>query len=234
MAPGGRGVLIRISYPLRRDSPVYPGTPGLSMVPHRSMERGDSSNTNLITLSSHAGTHIDAPLHFCPGAASISDLCSGSLSFGPAWCLGVPKVQGKPLVPADLTGVTRLPPDTSAILVRTGSFLNRIADPDGYATHHPWVDPSVPIFLRSAFPSLRIFGLDAISISEPGHRQEGRECHRAFLCGSPPILVLEDLDLSDARLTDREGRLHLFPFITDELDGVPVVALFEPAADEEI
>jgi hypothetical protein len=57
------------------------------------------------------------------------------------------------------------------------------------------------------------------------HRDEGRSCHRAFLCGSPPLLLLEDLDLSDPRLAGRDLSLWVYPWLREPLDGVPVVAL---------
>ena len=54
---------------------------------------------------------------------------------------------------------------------------------------------------------------------------EGRGAHKAFLCEGPPILLLEDANLSDKRLLDNKFDLLLYPWIIDELDGTPVTAL---------
>ncbi|MCK9277823.1 MAG: cyclase family protein, partial [Methanoculleus sp.] len=65
------------------------------------------------------------------------------------------------------------------------------------------------------------------SIATPSHPEEGRESHRAFLCGSPHIFLLEDVDLSYGRLLEEPWILRIYPVVFDDLDGVPVVALAE-------
>jgi|GEM_PF-3178340 hypothetical protein len=54
-------MLIPISYPLNRGTPFYPGTEPLAITPTRSLNGGDAEEMNLISFSSHAGTHIDLP-----------------------------------------------------------------------------------------------------------------------------------------------------------------------------
>jgi len=54
-------MLIPISYPLNRATPLYPGTEPLAITPTKSFEGGDVEEKSLITFSSHAGTHIDLP-----------------------------------------------------------------------------------------------------------------------------------------------------------------------------
>ena len=110
-------------------------------------------------------------------------------------------------------------------MVRTGSGAGRSTDPGEYASSHPRVDPSVPAWLRRECPDLRLFGIDTISIGISSHREEGRSCHRSFLCDSPPILVLEDADLGDARILGGPFRLSLFPLLSEGIDGLPVVAI---------
>ena len=41
-----------------------------------------------------------------------------------------------------------------------------------------------------------------------------------------PILILEDLNLSDTRIKG-SFRLHIYPFVIDEIDGVPVIVVVE-------
>ena len=74
---------------------------------------------------------------------------------------------------------------------------------------------------------MKLFGTDTISVSNPQHREEGHECHRQFLCGDSPLLLAEDLDLSDPSLVSGPLEVQVFPWIIDDLDGVPIFAFAE-------
>ena len=76
-------MLISISYPLNRATPLYPGTEPLTITPTKSIEGGDAENKSLIAVSSHAGTHIDLPGHFCPDGGSVKALLAPEAVFAP-------------------------------------------------------------------------------------------------------------------------------------------------------
>jgi arylformamidase len=224
-------MLIRISYPLERGSPLYPGTPPPSVAPHRTLAEGHSSSSSTVSFNTHSGTHVDAPLHFCPGGATVADLLGAGKLFSPVAILDLPKTGDLCITPDEIGPALRKLRGATALIVRTGEWKRRIRDPGGYSGAHPWVHPLVPALLREGLPALRLFGIDTVSISSPTHREEGRACHRAFLCGSPPILLIEDLDLSDPRLSGMGFRLHVYPWFREALDGVPCVALVEREGD---
>lgn len=217
---------VTISYPFGQDTPLYPGTPAPVIAPYTSMDSGGSSNTTMITFHNHSGTHIDLPLHFCPGGASLQDYCDRyPVEFMPAYCINIEKKGDNPLLPEDFMEYEKDCSDAEALLVRTGSWRNRDDEGEAYVRDHPWVDPSVPGYLRNKFPQLRLFGIDTISVATPIHRMEGRDCHRNFLCGEKPVLLLEDADLSNAGLLARGFNLELYPFICSKIDGIPVIAV---------
>ena len=83
----------------------------------------------------------------------------------------------------------------------------------------------MPEYLREVCPQLKLVGLDTVSVSNPSHREEGRAAHRAFLCSEFPLLLLEDVDLSDPLLVVNKLELHVYPWIVDEVDATPVTAL---------
>ena len=220
-------MLIPISYPLNRATPLYPGTEPLTITPTKSFERGDAEEKSLIAVSSHAGTHIDLPRHFCPGGGTVRALLAPEAVFEPAQCIEVPKEGEEPIRIHDLTPHLDKIQCARALFVRTGSGRIRERDPETYAKKHPWVHPEVPEFLCRENPALRLFGIDTISIAAPSHPEEGMNVHRAFLCRSPHIFVLEDVDLSYDRLLEGGWTLRVYPVVFDDLDGVPVVALAE-------
>jgi arylformamidase len=196
-------------------------------MPYRTMAEGHTSSSSTVSFNTHSGTHVDAPLHFCLGGATVADLLVAGKVFSPVMILDLPKTGDACIMPEDIGPALRKCRDAAALLVRTGEWKRRIRDPRGYAEEHAWVHPQVPGLLREGLPALRLFGIDTVSISSPVHREEGRACHRAFLCGSPPLLILEDLDLSDVRLNGMGFRLHIYPWFREALDGVPCVALVE-------
>ena len=57
-------MLIDISQVLHPALPGWPGEPGFGLRRHLAIEPGCPVNTAELTLSTHAGTHADAPLHY--------------------------------------------------------------------------------------------------------------------------------------------------------------------------
>jgi arylformamidase len=133
----------------------------------------------------------------------------------------------KAIIPEDLERQISIIPDVVALFVRTSWWKKRDLDIFSYCNDHPWISEELPDFLREKCPALRIFGIDQISVATPAHRDIGRECHRRFLCRKSPILLIEDMDLSDTRLLEGAYTLHVYPFLVDDLDGVPVIAIME-------
>ena len=218
-------MLIQVSYPLEKLSPLYPGSPEVSFNPVKSIANKDSSNTSMLSFGSHSGTHIDAPLHFCDNGFSIIDVLKAENIFSPAVCIDISKEINSYIDRTDLEPYALQISNAEVLLIRTGFFKYRNDKQDLYTTSHPWVHPSVPEYLHEICPQLKLFGIDAISISNPSHRDEGRAAHKAFLCDEKPILLLEDANLSDSRLLDREFKLQIYPWIVDELESTPVTAL---------
>jgi len=220
-------MIIPVSYPLSRLSPLYPGTPVISIHRHKSMDMGDSANTSNLSFNSHTGTHLDVPAHFCWKGSTVQDHFPINRSLYPAYCIDLSIEGCDAISPEGLD--TKIQPirDAVVLFVRTGWWENRNSDVISYCNDHPWVSEELPDFLREKCPDLRIFGIDQISISSPTHRDVGRECHRRFLCNASPILLLEDVNLADVRLLAGVYTLHVYPFLIDDLDGVPVVAVME-------
>ena len=62
---------IDISTPLRAGMTVWPGDGPPRIERVQSFEQGGAYNLTRLEISAHTGTHLDAPLHFLPGGASI-------------------------------------------------------------------------------------------------------------------------------------------------------------------
>src|SRR5438034_5295608 len=60
-----------ISLNLSPDTVRWVVAPPLEVHERRRMSRGDDANASALTVSCHAGTHVDAPFHFLPDGAGI-------------------------------------------------------------------------------------------------------------------------------------------------------------------
>ena len=65
--------LIDLSHLLRDETPAYPGDEPCHLMQTRSVER-DGYTSFLLNTGLHAGTHLDAPLHFVAKGAMVKDL----------------------------------------------------------------------------------------------------------------------------------------------------------------
>ena len=218
-------MLIHVSYPLEKLSPLYPGSPEVSFNPVRSIANNDSANTSMLSFGNHSGTHIDTPLHFCENGFSVVDMLEAENVFSPAICIDIGKEPESSINKADIEPFEEQINEAEALLIRTGFFKYRQSQSDLYTTSHPWIRPDVPEYLREICPQLKVIGLDTISISNPSHREEGRAAHRAFLCSKSPLLLLEDANLFDPHLVGNKLKLHIYPWMVDEVDATPVTAL---------
>lgn len=220
-------MIIRLSYPLVPDTPLYPGTPPVVYCANRSIAAGDSASSHLITAHNHAGTHIDTPSHFCREGATVAGCLEPETVFYPCYCIDIAKQGSSAITVHDLADPVRMCSDAEAILLRTGGFSLRGHNPARYSADHPYIATDIPAYLREHCRKIRLVGLDQISVSSTMHREEGRKCHAEFLCGNPPILLLEDLDLSDNRVTRKPFRLRIYPHIIAAIDATPVTAVAE-------
>ncbi len=60
-----------VSAPLANGMVHWPGDPAFHVERVLDQSKGDPANVSLITMGSHTGTHMDAPVHFIPGGIGI-------------------------------------------------------------------------------------------------------------------------------------------------------------------
>jgi arylformamidase len=75
--------ILDISRPIYTGMPIYPRNPPVEIAPAKRIARGDSSNVSLLTLGSHTGTHVDAPLHMDDAGVAIDEVPLDAM-IGPA------------------------------------------------------------------------------------------------------------------------------------------------------
>jgi kynurenine formamidase len=170
--------LVDLTQPLGADTILWPGsTPFAATVVADFDTHGGYARE--LAVPEHAGTHLDAPVHFAPGGRTASELPLGAL-VRPAVRLDlrtrVDDDPGYEITAADVAGVeaeTGRLPEGAAVLVHTGW--------DAYADDHQRYvgNDEVPAFPGLAVGAAALLverdvagvGIDTLGI-DPGHATE--------------------------------------------------------------
>jgi len=182
--------VIELSHPLSPAMPVFPGGPRLEVKVLGTVER-DGYFIRQFALGEHTGTHVDAPAHFAPGAATVDRIPPEAL-VGPAAVVDVTaQVAQNPdyaVSPADLEAWERehgpLQPQ-HLVLIRTG-WASRWPDETRYRNadaagvmHFPGLSVAASHLLRER--KVRAVGIDTLS-TDPGPSTTFEQ-HKHFLTG---------------------------------------------------
>lgn len=211
-----------LSYPINAATPMYGNAPEVSIKPYSEISKGDTSNSYIISLYNHAGTHIDAPKHFVDNGRSISDYSLDELIFKNPIIVDCPKDAVSLITPDDIHNVSHLLQNSDCLLLHTG--FGRVRAEEKYRTHNPGIAPETILWIRKEYPGIRCIGIDSISISSFQHREEGREAHKAAFIEleglGKPLLLIEDVKL-DISSEERFETIIVIPWLVDRLDSAP-------------
>lgn len=199
--------------------PLYHGMRGVTTEPHtRIAEEG--YNTTTLHLYSHAGTHMDAPLHFIDGGSTIDEILPAHC-IGPALVANVTHVEPNGLIEvvdlADYAG--RIGPGVR-LLLRTDWSLH--AELDDYRSHMPRISADLARWLVAR--EIALIGVEQPSVASvrPENRRELTEVHQILLGAG--IVIVEGL----ANLHELRSELVQFialPLKIRGCDGSPVRAV---------
>ena len=204
-----------ISLPLHAGMVVYEGDPDFESTPVCTIP-GDGFAVTRLVLGSHTGTHLDAPAHFIVGGLTV-DQVPLEILCGPARVLdlrGAGLAIGRQVLERhDWIEVSRVLLQTDSGPLLDGPFTKRYA--------HLTRDGAQ--FLRDR-TAVRLVGIDALSIeAEPC---PGFPVHHALLAATPPIFILEAIDLRGVPTGDYD--LICLPLRIRGADGAPARASLRP------
>jgi len=66
--------IVDLSRTMETGMPAWPTQARYASVLYESYDQGDESVHSMVTFSEHSGTHLDAPMHFIKGGATIDEL----------------------------------------------------------------------------------------------------------------------------------------------------------------
>ncbi|MGF3104256.1 arylformamidase [Rossellomorea sp. DUT-2] len=200
--------IIDISRPLHNDTPVWPGDTPFSFSLNWTKEETESVNVGQLTMSSHTGTHVDAPFHFDNEGKRILDLPLERF-VGPAIVVSVEnaaEISSERLEEVDLSGVKK-------VLFKTNAWKNPEEFPE-----------RIPPIAKDLAPFLKEKGVDLIGVDLPSvDPLDSKELYAHHSLREHDIGILEGIFLDHVE----PGRYELvaLPLPLKEGDGSPVRAI---------
>jgi len=202
--------IIDISLPLNNDTPIYPGNVPVSISVHQKMPENSSASSS-ITLGSHTGTHIDAPLHAILGAASIEKIPLEAF-VGSCRVLDFSQDSGEAVTKSFLE--SKNIKKGERVLLKTKNSLQGFKN---FYDDYIYLDGDSADYLASL--QVALVGIDALSI-----KQKGSKDHRPHLALlSKNIPIVEGLNL--AKVSEGEYELYCLPLYFTDIDGSPTRAI---------
>jgi arylformamidase len=157
------------------------------------------------------GTHVDAPLHFIPGGASIEHLPLAAM-IGPAY---VADLRMTSQITADTLSNARIPAGTVRLLLHTTNSERWSRDlpftPDFVA-----LSPSAAAWIVDH--EIALLGVDYLSVQR---FRDGPETHQILLDAG--VVIVEGLDLSQPEAGEYE--LIVLPIKLAGAEGAPARAV---------
>jgi arylformamidase len=203
--------MIDITRRISNTSPNWIGDTPVSYVMTAEIARGAPVNVGSLTMSTHTGTHVDAPWHYIEHGIKLHEV---PLETWVGECVVVNAQNAEKLEPALLEGIDLA--GASKVLFYTGQPNVWQSFPLEWAV----VDPSLPPYLVAR--GVNLIGTDAPSADTltsqdlPGH---------AALAKSG-VCILESLAL--AGVPAGRHRLVCLPLNLEGADGAPARCILEP------
>lgn len=199
-----------VTRPITPDLAVWSGDTPFSAKVVLDMSQGASVNLTTLTLSSHTGTHVDAPYHFRNDDLTMEQIGLEPY-IGPATLVTVQREEG-PLTPADFPGLDW--DNVERLLVHSTASAKPLYE---FPTQIVYPSPELADFM--AQHNIVLFGSDAPSMDDinskslPGHNALRRH----------NIAILEGLLLTN--VPDGRYELIALPLKINGGDGSPVRAI---------
>jgi len=208
---------IDVSVSLHSGMVHWPDNPPVRIERMLDMEHGDVANVSKISMGSHSGTHMDAPLHFVRDGAGLDEMPL-TATMGRARVIEIhdpESVKPGDLDPHEIRRGER-------ILFKTQNSARGWASA-AFIEDFVYVSQEAARYL--ALREIQTVGIDYLSVG--GFHRDGVETHQALL--EAGIWVIEGLDLS--QVEPGEYELVCLPIKVEGSDGAPARAILRPSND---
>ena len=197
--------------------PTFPGSPKPQFLSWSQL-KDDGYNLELLFLSSHTGTHLDAPYHFVSKGIKIHQIPLERL-IGKATLIKIPKTNNMPITKSDIKLYEKkngIIPNNSSVFFYTGWQKN--LKKNNYFTENPGLGVSAAEYL--ATKKANLVGIDSPSI-DLGKDQSFSIHH---ILSKNNILIVENLANLN-KIQSKEFDFTILPLKLKDATGSPVRAI---------
>ncbi len=188
--------------------PTWPNNPGVVLERVNKIEDGANANVSKLAMGVHTGTHVDAPVHFVPGAPGVETLALETL-IGPVRVFELPDVN---VVDAAALKTLEWPAGLERVLFKTRNSSYWAAGDPQFHTDFVGVSEDGAKFLVEK--KIKLVGVDYLSVAP---WKASKPTHQALL--NARIIIIEGLDLS--QVSAGEYQLFCLPIKLGGSDGAP-------------
>ena len=176
--------VIDISIPISPDMPVWPGDPRVELVRTAKIAEGANANVSRLTCGVHIGTHVDAPVHFIDGAASVESLSLDRL-IGKAF---VAELEDINVIDDQVLDSADLPTEVRRLLIKTQNSAFWSESPGLFREDFVAIDARGAKWLTDR--DIQTIGVDYLSVAPFG---DSFDTHNILL--QEGVVIIEGLNL---------------------------------------
>jgi arylformamidase len=193
----------------------YPGDPPYRREQVSTLRAGGAFELSRLAMSTHAGTHIDAPAHFIPGGRTIDQYAAGDFIF-PALVVSIESTES--IRASELTAASIRAGD--AVLFKTDNSRSGRCRSGTYSPEYVSLsEEAVELLVKR---KAGLVGVDYLSADR--HDASGYPVHQALLRNG--ILLLEGIDLG--QVPEGSYELWCLPLKIAGAEASPVRAVLMP------
>lgn len=190
--------VVDLSHELYDEMPTYPGARRVETEVINTHER-DGYQVTALRLTTHHGTHVDAPLHFVSGQRTTLSQVPIADLVGEAVVLRVPRGADEAidaaLLDRALAEYGEEMPERPIVLLNTGFHDRHGDDAELYGRHHPYVTEDGAKWLVRH--DARVVGLDSSGFERHGARIPQESVAHNTLLGAGVVLIEELVRLEE-------------------------------------
>ena len=209
--------IVDLTLTVSDEIPTFPGSPQPSFIPWENV-REDGYNLELLFLSTHTGTHMDAPYHFLENGAKIHEISLKKL-VSEAVLIKSKKKDGESITKIDIQKFEKKHgkiTSFSSVIFYTGWQKN--LQKKYYFTKNPGLSVSAAKYLASK--KINLVGIDSPSIDLG--KDSKFSVHQIF--AKKGILIVENLANLD-KIKSSKFHLVVLPLKLKNATGSPVRAI---------
>ena len=208
---------IDLTLTISQSIPTFPGSPKTQFILWSTLKE-DGYNLELLFLSSHTGTHLDAPYHFVKNGAKIHQIPLDRL-LGNGILIKIKKGKNQAITKNDLISFERKNgaiPKHSSIIFHTEWQKN--LNTDFYFINNPGLSESAAIYLT--LKEINLVGIDSPSIDLG--KDKTFSAHKILAKNN--ILIVENLANLN-KISSKQFDFAILPLKLKDATGSPVRAI---------